>query len=131
MIITRENVFDHVTKTVNEFTWAETFTTNDGRLRIVAHRCTSDPGPHGLMKLWKKHGYITKELDTYICVDTYHDEDETHCVRKYDATFKRDAKTGRNVINFDYLLEWTEENIIGIVVACLNMRENDIAMLTV
>ena len=126
MIITRENVFDHVTKTVDKFTGAQTFISNDGKLKIVAHRCTSDPGPHGLMTLWRKHGYITKELDTYVHIETCYDEDEYHHVRKHNVTEKRDLKNHRNSINFDYLKEWTDENIIDIVIACLNMRENNI-----
>ena len=126
MIITRENVFDYVTKTVSEFTGAETFTSTDGKLKIIASRCTSEHGPHDIMTLWKKAGYIKKELDTFIAVDTYYTDENNNCVSRYNATVKRDTKTHRSMINFDYLKEWTEENIIDIVIACLNMRENGI-----
>lgn len=126
MIITRENVFDYVTKTVNKFTGAETFTSTDGKFQIIASKCTSDHSPNDLMTLWKKAGYIEKELDTYINVDTYYTDDDGRCYRCYDATEKRDLKNHRSVINFDYLKEWTEENIIDIVIACLNMREEGI-----
>lgn len=124
MIITRENVFDYVTKTVSEFTGSETFTSTDGRLQIIARKCIAHHGPRDLMTLWKKEGYIEKELDTYIAVDTYY-TDENNCVSKYNPTIKRDENNWP-VINFDYIKEWTEENIIDIVIACLNMRENGI-----
>ena len=124
MIITRENVFDYVSKTVNEFTGAETFTSTDGRLKIIARTCIAHHGPHDLMTLWKKAGYIEKELDTYISVDAYY-TDENNCVLKYIPTIKKDENNW-HVINFDYIKEWTEENIIDLVILCLNMRENGI-----
>lgn len=131
MIITRENVFDYVTKTVDEFTGRETFTSTDGRFQIIASRCTSEHGPHDVMTLWKKAGYIKKELDTFIAVDAYYYDEKRSWASRYNATVKRDTKTHRSMINFDYLMEWTEENIIDLVIACLNMRENGIeAILT-
>ena len=126
MMITRENVFDYVTKTVDELTGRETFTSTDGKLKIVATKRESDRLPRGIMKLWKKTGLIKKELDTYVCIDTYYYEDEHNCTSKYNATVKRDIAHDRGVINFDYLMEWTEENIIDIVIACLNMRAKGI-----
>ena len=126
MIITRENVFDYVTKTVDELTGRETFTSADGKFQIIASRCTSEHGPHDVMTLWKKAGYIKKELDTFIAVDAYYYDENNNCVSRYNATVKRDTKTHRSMINFDYIKEWTEENIIDIVIACLNMRENGI-----
>lgn len=53
------------------------------------------------------------------------------CKSIYNATVKRNSRTHRDFINFDYIKEWTEENIIDIVIACLNMREEGIeAILT-
>ena len=123
MNITRENVFDHVTKTVNEFSGSETFTSTDGRLKIIARKCIAHHGPRDFMTLWKKAGYIEKELDTFISVDVYY-TDENNCVSKYHPTIKRDENNWPD-INFDYIKEWTEENIIDIVIACLNMREEN------
>lgn len=131
MIITRENVFDYVTKTVNEFTGAETFTSTDGRFQIIARKAIGYHGPHDLMTLWKNDGSIEKELNTYICVETYYTDENNRCTSIYNATVKRDPRTHTSLINFDYIKEWTEENIIDIVIACLNMRENNIeAILT-
>ena len=126
MIITRENVFDYVTKTVDDLTGHETVTSTDGRFQIIASKCTSDHGPHDVMTIWKKAGYIKNELDTFIAVDAYYTDENNNCVSRYNATVKRDPKTHTSLINFDYLKEWTEENIIDIVIACLNMRENGI-----
>ena len=112
MIITRENVFDYVSKTVNKFTGAETFTSADGRFQIIANKCTSEHGPHDVMTIWKKAGYIKKELDTFIAVDAYYTDENNRCKSIYNATVKRDPKTHTSLINFDYLKEWTEENII-------------------
>ena len=126
MIITRENVFEHVTKTVGKF-GGETFTSTDGSFKIVARECIGHHGPRDLMTLWKKAGYIEKELDTYVGVDTYCTDEDGNYISavKYNATIKKDENNW-SVINFDYIKEWTEENIIDIVIACLNMRENDV-----
>lgn len=126
MIITRENVFDYVSKTVNEFTGAETFTSTDGRFQIIASKAIGYHGPHDLMTLWKKDGSIGRELNTYICVGTYYTDENNRCTSIYNATVKRNTRTHRDFINFDYIKEWTEENIIDIVIACLNMREEGI-----
>ena len=126
MIITRENVFDYVTKTVDKFTGAEKFITNDGRFQIIANKCIGYHGPNDLMTLWKRNGWIKKELDTYIHIQTWYIDEKRRFLSKYNVTVKRDTKTNRDIINFDYLKEWTEENIIDIVIACLNMRENGI-----
>ena len=126
MIITRENVFDYVTKTVNEFTGAEKFITNDGRFQIIANKCIGYHGPNDLMTLWKRNRLIKKELNTYIHIQTYYTDENNRCESIYNATVKRDPRTHIDFINFDYIKEWTEENIIDIVIACLNMRENGI-----
>ena len=126
MIITRKNVFEYVTKTVNEFTGAETFTSTDGRLKIIASKAIGYHGPNCLVAIWKKHGYIEEELKTYICVETYYTDENNRCKSIYNATVKRNPRTHRDFINFDYIKEWTEENIIDIVIACLNMREEGI-----
>ena len=126
MIITRENVFDYVSKTVNEFTGAETFTSTDGRFQIIASKVIGYHGPNCLVTIWKKHGHIEEELKTYICVETYYTDENNRCTSIYNATVKRDPKTHRDFINFDCLKEWTEENVIDIVIACLNMRKEGI-----
>ena len=126
MIITRENVFDYVSKTVNEFTEAETFTSTDGRFQIIASKAIGYQGPNCLVTIWEKHGHIEEELKTYICVETYYTDENNRCKSIYNATVKRNPRTHRDFINFDYIKEWTEENIIDIVIACLNMREDEI-----
>ena len=126
MIITRENVFDYVSKTVDKFTGAEKFITNDGRFKIIANKCIDYHGPNDLMTLWKRNRWIKNELNTYIHIQTYYTDENNRCKSIYNATVKRDPRTHRDFINFDYIKEWTEENIIDIVIACLNMRENGI-----
>ena len=145
MIITRENVFDYVSKTVNEFTGAETFTSTDGKFQIIARKAIEYHGPNCLVTIWKKHvhieeelktytcveTYYTDELKTYICVETYYTDENNRCKSIYNATVKRNTRTHRDFINFDCIKEWSVENSIDIVIAFLNIRENNIeAILT-
>jgi len=65
-----------------------------------------------LMNLWKKHGFIKDMLPTYWDIDTYVTDSEENCWMKYNPTAKKaeDGAQG-NVIDFDWILEATEENL--------------------
>lgn len=78
------------------------------------------------MSLWKKHGYIKEELDTYVSIETYYYDEGNNCTGCYNVMEKRDLSKHISKINFDYLKEWTEENVLDLVIECLNMRENGI-----
>lgn len=83
---------------------------------------------NSLPYLWKKNGYINRVLPNYWCVSVYATESNGNCwgwynpqTLEYTRTIK-DGKTlenrhvvnrhviTRHIINFDYMLEATEEN---------------------
>lgn len=79
-------------------------------LIIELHRCTNPKGKNALPELWKKHGYIDRVLDTYIGIDTYCTDSEGNCYGRYNPQTKLSDDGKRNVINFDWMFEDTEEN---------------------
>ena len=79
-----------------------------------------------LMNLWKKAGFISKKLDTHIGIHTYFTDCNNNCYGWYNITEKRSEDGKRNVIDFDYLYEWNEENINKLVAECIRLREMDI-----
>ena len=116
-----------VTKSVDEFTGAITFTSLDGNFQIFAHKCEHDLRyKHDLMNLWKKHGFISETLPTHICIDTYYTDCNNNCYGWYNITHKRSEDGKRTVVNFAYLREWNDDNIAELVAECLRMREMDI-----
>lgn len=115
-----------VTKSVTP--WGRvTFKSLDGRFEIVVSKCEHDlKSKSDLMNLWKKHGFISKTMSTHICVDTYFTDDNNNCYGYYNITHKRSDDGKRDVINFDYLREWNENNIDALAAECIRMREMDI-----
>lgn len=67
-----------------------------------------------LMNVWKKEGYIKKALPTWWSIHTYV-TDKNGCWGKYNPQTRRSEDGRRNVINFDYVLEATEENKILLI----------------
>lgn len=65
----------------------------------------------GLPELWLKYGYIRKLLDSYMWVDVYVTDKEGNCYNRYNPTIKRAKEGNRNVINFDWLMEFNDNNI--------------------
>lgn len=82
----------------------------DESLMIELSECTNPGGKNSLPYLWYKAGYTDKILDTYLCVHTYCTDSEGGCSGKYNPQEKRSDDGKRNVINFDWLFENTEEN---------------------
>lgn len=116
-----------VTKSVNAYTGAITFTSLDGNFQIVVHKCEHDlKSKHDLMNLWKKEGFISETLPTHICIDTYYTDCNNNCYGWYNITHKRSEDGKRTVVNFDYLREWNEGNIKELVAECVRMCEMDI-----
>lgn len=60
--------------------------------------------------LWKKHGYIDRVLPHYWSISTYVHDTENNCYGIYNPQSKRSDDGKRNVINFDWIFEATEEN---------------------
>lgn len=67
-----------------------------------------------LMNLWKKEGYIKKTLPTWWSITTYV-TNKNGCWGRYNPQIRRSEDGKRNVINFDYVLEATEENKILLI----------------
>lgn len=65
---------------------------------------------HSLPNLWKKHRFTNKLYNSYLNVDCYVTDKEGLCWGRYNPTEKLSDDKKRNVINFDYLLEVSEEN---------------------
>lgn len=63
-----------------------------------------------LPKLWIKHGYTKHLYTSYLCADCYCYDLDGICKEKYNPTIKDSDDKKRRVINFDYLLDVTEEN---------------------
>lgn len=83
--------------------------------------CENPGGNNSLPYLWYKEGWTDKVMKTYIGCNTYVYDSENGCYGGYNVTEKYDGK--RNVINFDWLLEDTEENRKKIIEACIELFE--------
>ena len=80
-------------------------------LTIEVTRCTYDnKSSNSLPKIWLKNGYTNHLYNTAIHIDTYCTLENADCVSKYNPTCKLSEDKNRMVINFDNLLEVSEEN---------------------
>lgn len=84
--------------------------------------CKNPGGNNSLPYLWHKEGWTDRVMETYIDCNTFVYDSENGCYGGYNATEKYDGK--RNVINFDWLLEDTEENRKKIIEACIKLFES-------
>lgn len=82
------------------------------RLVIEVSKCIVNlKDKNELMNLWKKAGYIKNTLPTWWSIETYAHDTEGNCFGLYNPTVKRSEDGKRSVINFDWMLEATEENL--------------------
>ena len=93
-------------------------------MTIEIVHCENPGGKNSLPYLWYKNGWTDKVMETYISCNTYVYDSENGCYGGYNVTEKYDGK--RNVINFDWLLEDTEENRKKIIEACIELFESAI-----
>lgn len=91
-------------------------------MTIEIVHCENPGGKNSLPYAWYKNGWIDKVMETYIGCHTYVHDSENGCYGGYNVTEKYDGK--RNVINFDWLLEDTEENRKKIIEACIELFES-------
>ena len=91
------------------------------RMTIEIVHCTNPGGTNSLPYAWYKNGWTDKVMETWVGCNTYVHDSEGNCYGGYNVTSKYDGK--RNVINFDWMLEDTRENMIKIVEACINLFE--------
>lgn len=94
-----------------------TFTEANGKgetLVVEVIPCHAE-GKRSLPELWHKAGYTDRVMNDYLCVHTYVDDTEGNCYGRYNVTTKLSDDGKRNVIDFDWLLEPTDENINKII----------------
>lgn len=90
-----------------------TFTEKNDKGELIQFEltaCMNDGDKNYLGRLWKKNGYIDRVLPSYICVNTYVTAENGDCAGYYNPQHKRSDDGKRRTINFDWMLEATEEN---------------------
>lgn len=81
------------------------------KLLIELTKCIDDKDwKNSLPKIWYKNGYTSKLMDSYWSIETYVYDTEGNCYGRYNPQSKLSEDRKRNVINFDWLLDSTEEN---------------------
>lgn len=95
-----------------ETTWFYTFTDvneKGEKLVIELSKCEDwKESKNSLPKLWKKHGFINRVLETYWSIQTYVKNTEGNSYGIYNPQHK--WSDGKRVIDFDWMFEATEEN---------------------
>lgn len=78
-------------------------------LVIEITKCENWGSKNSLPNLWYKHGFIDRVLETYWSIETYVRDTEGGCWGAYNPQTKLSDDGKRNVINFDWMFEATEE----------------------
>ena len=87
------------------------------RLSVEITECRPDNrSKSSLPNLWQKHGYTKKRLESYFSMMTYATDAEGVCRGRYNPQIK----LGENKINFDWMLEVTEQNRERLLRECYN-----------
>lgn len=79
---------------------------------------------NSLPYLWHKHGWTDKVMENYISCETYVRDSEGYCWGLYNPQTKRSEDGKRYVINFEWLLDDTEENERKIIEECIRLFES-------
>lgn len=93
-------------------------------LIIELSECTNPGGKNSLPYLWYKAGYTNKVLNTYLSIHTYCRDSEGNCYGRYNPQTKRSDDGKRNVINFNWMFENTEENKQKLIKECIRLFES-------
>ena len=94
---------------------------------IEVTKCTHDlKSKNDLMNVWAKAGFISKKFDTHISIHTYFSDCNNNCYGWYNITERLSEDGKRKVINFDYLREFTPDNVNELVAECIRLCEMDI-----
>lgn len=64
-----------------------------------------------LWDAWIKHGWMKKKLPTLLFISTYATDEDGNQRGLYNPQHKRSEDGRREVVDFDWMLEGTEENI--------------------
>lgn len=77
------------------------------RMMMYITKCECGDYQNALPRLWHKHGYIDRILPTYWHLETFVYDKKDNCYGRYNPQiiFKN-----RPILNFDWMLEATEEN---------------------
>lgn len=92
-------------------------------LLIEISECENQGGKNALPVLWYKNGYVDRVLGTYLCIDTYCTDSEGNCWGMYNPQVKLSDDCKRQVINFDWMFENTEENKMKLVNEAIRLFE--------
>jgi hypothetical protein len=105
---------EYLIEQVTESRWFYTFTEPNSKgekIMVEFVKCISDlNNKNSALYIWKKAGYIDKLLETYWNIEVYVYDTEGNCWGRYNPQVKLSENGKRYVINFDWLLEATEEN---------------------
>ena len=93
-------------------------------MTIEIVHCENSGGKKAFPYLWYKEGWTDKVMVTYISCHTYVDDSEGNCFGIYNPTVKLSDDGKRNVINFDWMFEDTEENRKKIIEECIRLFES-------
>lgn len=93
-------------------------------MTIEIVHCENPGGKNSLPYAWYKNGWTDKVMETYIGCHTYVHDSEGNCFGIYNPSTKLSEDGKRSVINFDWLLEDTEENQKKIIEACIKLFES-------
>ncbi|WP_291566887.1 MULTISPECIES: hypothetical protein [unclassified Clostridium] len=103
---------EYIIEQMAETRWFYTFTDTNRKgekLIIELDKCEDwKENKKSLPKLWHKNGHIDRVLETYWGIETYVKDTEGNSYGMYNPQTKRE--NGKNVINFDWMFEATEEN---------------------
>lgn len=107
----------------------KTFTNKNGESVEVYATKTEHEKNSGLMELWLKHGYLKNYIPTTWSIQTYCNTKDNGCRAYYNPTIKVSKDNKRMIINFDMMLEATENNLQRIFDNIQKMIDADIKML--
>ena len=81
------------------------------KIVVEVTECYSNCEKDSLPFLWKKHGFTNKLYYSYYSIDTFVTDKNGDCRMKYNPTVKLSDDKKRYVINFDWELEVSDENL--------------------
>lgn len=96
-----------------ETRWVYTFTDTNkkGESLIIELSKNEDSSfKNSLPKLWYKNGYTNRILESYWSIGTYVKDSEGQSYGRYNPQHKISDDKKRSALNFDWMLEATEEN---------------------
>lgn len=87
------------------------------RLKVELVECYPDNrSKNSLPNLWQKAGYTKKRLESYLSLTTYATDADGYCWGRYNPQIKYNEFK----INFDWMLEVTEQNRERFLRECYN-----------